>query len=99
MSGATCKMDEFQRHVLKRLGDVENELRELREVAWPVCQARLDNRNPLNNLKQKRKILRWLDMEEIRDLLRRKGLLMGLTRDQVAVELREVLVEAPHSAS
>jgi hypothetical protein len=86
-------MDEFQRHVFKRLGDVENELRELREVAWPVCQAQLDNKNPLNNLKQKRKILRWLNIEEIRDLLRRKGLLMGLTRDQVAVELREVLVE------
>jgi hypothetical protein len=88
-------MDEFQKHVLERLGNVENELKELRDVAWPVCQAKLDDRNPLNNIKEKRKVLRWLHVEDIKDLLRRKGLLMGLTRDQVSVELREIRVEEP----
>jgi len=85
-------MDEFQKHILERMGNVENELRELRDVAWPVCQAKLDDKNPLKNLKEKRKLLRWLDIDEIKNLLRRKGLLMGLTRDQVSVELREIMV-------
>ena len=88
-------MDEFQKHVFERLGNVENELKELRDVAWPVCQAKLDDRNPLNNIKEKRKVLRWLHVDDIKDLLRRKGLLMGLTRDQVSVELREIRVEEP----
>ena len=86
-------MDEFQKHVLERLGNLEGELKELRDVVWPVCQANLDDRTPLNNIKEKRKVLRWLHVDDIKDLLRRKGLLMGLTRDQVAVELREILVE------
>jgi hypothetical protein len=88
-------MDEFHKHVLERLGNVENELKELRDVTWPVCQARLDDRNPLNNIREKRKLLRWLHVEDIKDLLFRKGRLMGLTRDQVSVELREIRVEEP----
>jgi len=86
-------MDEFQKHVLERLGNLEGELAELRAIAWPVCQAKLDGRNPLNNIKEKKKLLMWLHLDEIRELLRRKGRLMGLTRDQVAVELREIRVE------
>ena len=86
-------MDEFQKHVFERLDNLEGELKELRDVVWPVCQAKLDDRNPLNNIKEKIQVLRWLHVDDIKDLLRRKGLLMGLTRDQVAVELREILVE------
>jgi hypothetical protein len=86
-------MDEFQKHVLERLGNVENELKELRDVTWPVCQAKLDDKNPLNNIREKRRLLRWLHVNDIKELLVRKGRLMGLTRDQVAVELREIRVE------
>jgi len=92
-------MDDFQKHVLERLGNVEGELAELRAITWPVCQAKLDSRNPLNNIKEKKTLLRWLHLDEIKELLRRKGRLMGLTRDQVSVELREILVEAPRPAS
>lgn len=85
-------MDEFQKHVLKRLTDVEEELRDLRSVTWPVCQSQLDQGNPMKNISQKKSLLRWLDLEEVTRLLRLKGRLMGLTRDQVACELREILV-------
>jgi hypothetical protein len=88
-------MDPFHKHILERLDALEGELGELREVTWPVCQGLLDKTNPLNNLKQKRKLLRWLDDELIKELLRLKAIFMGLTRDQVAVELRQVLVEEP----
>jgi hypothetical protein len=86
-------MDPFHKHVLERLDNLEGELKELRDITWPVCQAKYDDRNPLNNIKEKRKVLRWLHVDDIKDLLRRKGLLMGLTRDQVAVELREIMVQ------
>lgn len=85
-------MDEFHKHVLERLTNVEEELRELRAVTWPVCQAQLDEKNNLKNIFQKKTLLRWLDLEEVTKLLRLKGRLMGLTRDQVACELREILV-------
>ena len=82
-------------HILERLGNLEGELAELREVTWPVCQGLLDKTNPLNNIKQKRKLLRWLDGDLIRELLLTKARFMGLSRDQVSVELRQVLVEEP----
>lgn len=85
-------MDEFQKHVLKRLTDVEEELRDLRAVTWPVCQAQLDQGNSMKNISQKKSLLKWLDLEEVTRLLRLKGRIMGLTRDQVACELREILV-------
>ena len=88
-------MDEFHKHVLHRLDNLEGELRELREVTWPVCQAKLDGQNSMNNIFQKKTLLRWLDLDEIRKLLWSKGRLMGLNRDQVASELREILVEVP----
>jgi len=87
-------MDEFHKHVLHRLDNLEGELRELRDVTWPVCQARLDDGNNLKNISEKKNILRWLDLDDIKSLLRRKGVLMGLSRDQVSCELREILVEA-----
>lgn len=88
-------MDEFHKHVLHRLDNLEGELRELREVTWPVCQAKLDGQNSMNNIFQKKTLLRWLDLDEIRKLLWSKGRLMGLNRDQVASELREILVVEP----
>ena len=88
-------MEEFQKHVLERLTNVESELRELRDVTWPVCQAKLDGQNSMNNIFQKKTLLRWLDVDEIRKLLWAKGRLMGLNRDQVATELREILVVEP----
>jgi len=88
-------MEEFQKHVLERLTNVEAELRELRDVTWPVCQARLDGQNSMNNIFQKKTLLRWLDPGEIKKLLWAKGRLMGLTRDQVESELREILVVEP----
>ena len=90
-------MTEFQKHVLERLTNVEAELKELRDVTWPVCQAKLDGQNSMNNIFQKKTLLRWLDPDEIRKLLWTKGRLMGLTRDQVSSELREILVVEPRA--
>lgn len=85
-------MDEFQKHVLERLTNVEAELKELREVTWPVCQAQLDAGNNLKNIFQKRRLLKWLDQDEVAKLLRIKGVIMGTGRDQVAIELSQIVV-------
>jgi hypothetical protein len=85
-------MDDFHKHVLHRLDNLEGELRELREVTWPVCQAQLDNGNNLNNLSRKKNLLKWLGVEEVAELLRLKGLVMKLGRETVDIELRQIVV-------
>jgi hypothetical protein len=85
-------MEEFQKHVLERLTNVEEELRELRAVTWPVCQAQLDEKNNLKNIVQKKTLLRWLDLEEVSKLLRLKGLIMKTDREMVNVELRQIVI-------
>lgn len=91
-------MDPFHKHILERLDALEGELSELRTVTWPVTQGLLDKANPLNNIKEKRKLLKWLGTDDVKELLRRKGLFMGLTRDQVGIELREIQAEGPRRA-
>lgn len=88
-------MDEFQRHVLSRLTEVEEGLRELREVTWPVCQGLLDRNGPFNNRQQKYSFFRFLEKADALRLLRLKALFMGKSPDVVAEELRWVLVESP----
>ena len=85
-------MEEFQKHVLERLANVEEELRELRVVTWPVCQAQLDEKNNLKNIFQKRNLLRWLDIEEVTRLLRLKGVIMKTDREMVNMELSQIVI-------
>ena len=89
-------MDENFRHIFGRLDNLEAELAELREATWPVCQGLIDKRTgPFQNLKEKRRFFRFLDMDEIRKLLRAKAIFMGISQDLVFEELRQVQVEVP----
>lgn len=89
-------MDENWRHVFSRLDNLEAELAELREVTWPVCQGLVDKRTgPFQNLKEKRRFFRFLDLDEIRKLLRSKAKFMGISPEIVYEELRQVRVEEP----
>jgi hypothetical protein len=67
---------EFVRdHVLKRLTDLEEEVRLLREVCWPVCQA-LTEPNQLANIQHKRTFLLKggaRHMDEVKMLLKKKS--------------------------
>lgn len=91
------KMDDLiRKNILPRLDDIEAGMYELREVTWPVCQARRDESSPFKFIREKRRFLRWLPLEEIRNLLRRKGILMGISQDLVEQELQEILVEVPN---
>jgi hypothetical protein len=69
---------EFQKHVLERLGNLEAELQELRQVTWPVCQGTLDARSGgiFKNMKDKMKFFKFIDIDEMRKLLKAKCLFM-----------------------
>ncbi len=89
-------MDENWKHVFSRLDSLEAELAELREVTWPVCQGMVDKQTgPFQNMKEKRRFFKFLDLDEIRKLLRSKAKFMGISPEIVYEELRQVRVEEP----
>jgi hypothetical protein len=92
-------MNDFERHVFRRLDNLEAELNELREVTWPVCQGMLDTRaGTFAYMKDKRRFFKFLHVDDIRKLLRRKAWFTGTSQDLVGEELRQVRVEAPRPA-
>ena len=88
-------MDEFHKHILERLTNAEEGLRELREATWPVCQGLMDKNGPYSNRRQKKRFFKFLDFEEARVLTRLKAFFMGMSQDLADAELRWVLVEEP----
>jgi len=89
-------MNEFERHVFRRLDNLEAELYELRDVTWPVCQGMLDTRaGTFANMKEKRRFFKFLHIDDIRKLLRLKAWFTGTSQDLVGEELRQVRVEVP----
>jgi hypothetical protein len=88
-------MDPFQKHVLERLTNVEEELRTLREVTWPVCQTLWDKDGPYQNKTQKKNFFKWLFEEEVQKLMKLKARFMGTSPSLTVSELQWVLVEEP----
>ena len=84
----------LRENILPRLDNIENELRELREVTWPYCQAQRDGKSVFHNMKEKRTLLRWLDVDEIRKLLRRKAYWMNVDLSVIDSELKEILIDS-----
>jgi len=66
--------------ILPRLTDLEEQVRHLRKVTWPVCQG-LREKTQLDDIQAKREFLSELDPGEIEMLLRlkSKGLLFEET--------------------
>lgn len=56
-------------HILPRLTQLEEEVRVLREVTWPVCQALREK----SQLADKNEFMRLLDDEEVVKLLKMKN--------------------------
>jgi len=59
-------------HVLPRLNQLEEEVRLLRKVTWPVCQS-LQESSQLADMDRKRAFLQILDPDEVRMLLDEKA--------------------------
>lgn len=71
--------------ILPRLTQLEEEVRELRLVTWPVCQS-LRETSQLTDIKNKKRFLCMLDSEEV-------GLLL---REKAAVSSRPVTFSSSH---
>jgi hypothetical protein len=83
---------EFQKHVFERLTNLEEDLRELREVTWPVCQGLLDENGPFDHRTEKKRFFKNFFMDEIKNLLRLKELFMKRRPDPIA-ELEWILIK------
>jgi hypothetical protein len=59
-------------NLLPRITELEEQLRLLRRVTWPVCQ-RLTEKSPFADIESKRVFLQFLEDEEVWDLLMRKA--------------------------
>jgi hypothetical protein len=58
--------------ILPRLDQIEEEVRELRKVTWPVCQS-LREKSQLTDIRNKKKFLEILDDDEVIMLLNEKA--------------------------
>jgi hypothetical protein len=87
-------MEDVYKHIFRRLDNLEAELTELREATWPVCQGLVDERTgQFDNIRSKRRFFKFLDLDEIRRLLRLKCTFMGRSQDLAVEELRQIRVE------
>lgn len=92
-------LSEFERHVFRRLDNLEAELGELRDVTWPVCQGLIEERSGgFQTMNAKRRFSKFLHVEDILRLLKAKARFMRTSQDLVYEELRQVQVEIPRVA-
>lgn len=85
----------IRENILPRLDNLDAEMYELRRVTWPVCQGQRDTTagGPFSNMRAKFQFLRFLHIDEVRELIARKALAMGLlSREVVDEELRQILI-------
>lgn len=85
----------IRENILPRLDNLDAEMHELRRITWPVCQGQRDTTagGPLTNIPAKSRFLKFLHIEDIRDLLSRKAIYMGIySPDVVNEELRQIVV-------
>ena len=82
----------LRENILPRLDNVEAQLRELREVTWPYVQAKRDVQG-YDTIAEQRRLLRWLDLDEVRKLLRRKLHWLHIYEEEaVEQELNSILI-------
>jgi hypothetical protein len=89
-------LSEFERHVFRRLDNLEAELNDLREVTWPVCQGLVEERSgAFQIMNAKRRFFKFMHVDDIMKLLKAKAQFMRNSQDLVYEELRQVRVEVP----
>ena len=71
----------LRENILPRLTELEENLRLLRKVTWPVCQ-RLTEKDSLSDIESKREFMRFLDDDEIWMLLKAKAQGRPLVRSE-----------------
>jgi hypothetical protein len=75
--------------LIPRLDQLEAEVKMLRSVTWPVCQALLEDGNPLALSVEKRKFFKLLFKDEAIELLNKKAEFMETRSNGVLID-REI---------
>jgi hypothetical protein len=89
-------LSDFERHVFRRLDNLEAELNDLRDVTWPVCQGLVEERSgSFQTMTAKRRFFKFIHVDDIMKLLKAKARFMRNSQDLVYEELRQVRVEIP----
>lgn len=81
----TVSVDFVKAFLLPRIDQLEAEVKMLRELTWPVCQALVENGNPLSHSEEKRKYFALFFKDEALDLLRKKAEFTGIN-DKVILD-------------
>jgi len=91
-------MELIKDNILPRLTQLEEEMRMLREVTWPVCQGLREKHGIFQYLKEKRIFFSLLFREECVKLLRLKAEFLGIS-DPIIMdqELNSICVHRIHS--
>lgn len=85
----------IRENILPRLDNLDAEMHELRRVTWPVCQGQRDATagGPLTNIPVKSRFLKFMHLDDVRDLLSRKAIYMGIySQEIVNEELRQIII-------
>lgn len=77
--------DFVKNFLLPRLDQLESEVKVLREITWPVCQALREEGDPLKDSHEKRRFFQFLFKEEALELLKRKAQFEAVT-DKVILD-------------
>jgi hypothetical protein len=86
-------LSEFERHVFRRLDNLEAELNELREVTWPVCQGLIEERSgSFQTMSAKRRFFKFIHVDDIIRLLKAKARFKGISQDLAYEELRQIRI-------
>ncbi len=85
--------------LLPRLDQLEIEVKMLRELAWPVCQAMKEKGNPLACAEEKRRYFRLLYKDEAIDLLEKKANFTGITSPEIIHQEYDLILLAVPSNS
>lgn len=85
----------IRENILPRLDNLDAEMYDLRKVTWPVCQGQRDASagGIFTNIPTKTSFLKFLHIDDIRDLLSRKAIYMGIYSPEIVnEELRQIVI-------
>ena len=86
-------LSEFERHVFRRLDNLEAELNELREGTGPVCQGLIEERSgSFQTMSAKRRFFKFIHVDDIIRLLKAKARFKGISQDLAYEELRQIRI-------
>jgi hypothetical protein len=91
-------LDLLRTVLIPRLDQLEAEVKLLRELAWPVCQALKEDGDPLSCSEEKNIYFRLLYKDEAIDLLNKKAKFTGITNKVLLDQEYDLICKHTHTS-